>query len=529
MHLFPAFLKLDGRRVVLVGGGAVAASKLRALRDAGAEVTVVAPAIVEAIAEAPDVTLIRRRFEPPDLDGAWLVVAAATPEVNRAVAHAAGERCLFVNAVDDPPNASLYLGGVVRRAGTTIAISTEGRAPAIAGLLREGLDAILPEADLERWLDESDRLRARWRQDGTPMEARRPELLDALIALYARDGRRTADAPGVALPAWRPAHQDAAHHDAAYREAAPREAARHDAAQPDAAAHHSGGFVSLIGAGPGDPDLLTVRGARRLAEADLVLYDGLVPEAAVALATRAQHFSVAKRAGRPAVTQETVHRLMIRSARRGKRVVRLKNGDPFLLGRGGEEALALGAAGVPFEVIPGVASAVAAPGLAGIPLTHRGMTSGFTVVSGHAPEAFEPLLTSVGPGSMTVVVLMGLRNRRRIAQTLLDGGWRKETPAAVVFGAATDRMATWVGTLDALADTESALVSDPSCRPERRDAAPVPAGARGSSMNDAPGTIIVGDVVGLRAVIAADAQAGAGESDGADGAATQRRAGGRGS
>ncbi len=509
MPLFPAFLKLNGRRVVMVGGGVVAASKLRALWDAGAEVTVVAPAIIEAIAKAPDVTLIRRQFEPSDLDGAWLVVAAATPEVNRAVAHAAGERCLFVNAVDDPPNASLYLGGVVRRAGTTIAISTEGRAPAIAGLLREGLDAILPEADLERWLDASDRLRSRWRQDGTPMAARRPELLDALIALYARDGRRTAAAPGVAMPAWRPAHQYAAH--------------------PDAVAHRGGGFVSLIGTGPGDPDLLTVRGARRIAEADLVLYDGLVPEATVALATRAQHFSVAKRAGRPAVTQETVHRLMIRSARRGKRVVRLKNGDPFLLGRGGEEALALAAAGVPFEVIPGVTSAVAAPELAGIPVTHRGMAAGFTVVSGHAPEAFEPVLAGVGPGSMTVVVLMGLRNRRRIAQTLLDGGWRKETPAAVVFGAATDRMATWVGTLDALADSESELVSDSWCRPERRDAAPVPAGAGGAAVNEAPGTIIVGAVVGLRAVIAAAVQAGAGESAGADRAALQRRAGGRGS
>ena len=480
MPLFPAFLKLDGRRVVMVGGGAVAASKLRALRDAGAEVTVVAPAIAEGIAEAPGITLIRRRFRPSDLEGAWLVVAAATPEVNRAVARAASERSLFVNAVDDPPNASLYLGGVVRRAGTTIAISTEGRAPAIAGLLREGLDAILPETDLERWLDESDRLRARWRKDHTPMEARRPELLDALIALYAREGQRTAKPSGAVLPAGEPAHLRGAHQDAA---------------------HDDGGFVSLIGAGPGDPDLLSVRGARRLAEADLVLYDGLVPEATVALATRAQHFSVAKRAGRPTVTQETVHRLMIRGARRGKRVVRLKNGDPFLLGRGGEEALALAAAGVPFEVIPGVTSAVAAPELAGIPVTHRGMSTGFTVVSGHAPEAFEPILTAVEPGSMTIVVLMGLRNRSRIARTLLDGGWRAETPAAVVLGAATDRMATWVGSLDALAGR--------------------------TTINEAPGTIIVGDVVRLRAAIAADGQAHAGESDGAEAAVSRRRAGGR--
>ena len=506
MPLFPAFLKLDGRRVVMVGGGAVAASKLRALRDAGAEVTVVAPAIVERIAEAPGITLIRRRFRPSDLEGAWLVVAAATPEVNRAVARAAGERRLFVNAVDDPPNASLYLGGVVRRAGTTIAVSTEGRAPAIAGLLREGLDAILPETDLERWLDESDRLRVRWRKDHTPMEARRPELLDALIALYAREGRPTADASGAVPPAARPAHRRGAHQDAV---------------------RHGGGFVSLIGAGPGDPDLLSVRGARRLVEADLVLYDGLVPQATVALATRAQHFSVAKRAGRPTVTQETVHRLMIRGAGRGKRVVRLKNGDPFLLGRGGEEALALAAAGVPFEVIPGVTSAVAAPELAGIPVTHRGMSTGFTVVSGHAPEAFEPILAAVEPGSMTIVILMGLRNRGRIARRLLAGGWRAETPAAVVLGAATDGMATWVGSLDALAGRESELVAAPSWRPDSRDAAPSSAGARRTTINEAPGTIIVGDVVRLRAAIAADGSVRKGESDGGEAAVSQRRAGER--
>lgn len=474
MQLFPAFLKLNGRRVVVVGGGPVAASKVRGLQEAGAEVTVVAPAIVEKIASTPGVTLIRRRFEPSDLDGAWLVVAAASPAVNREVARAAGDRQLFVNAVDDPPNASLYLGGVVRRGGATIAISTDGRAPAIAGLLREGLDAILPETDLERWLLESDRLRARWRQDDTPMEARRPELLDALIGLYERDGRRRAAPDG-------------------------------------------GGFVSLIGAGPGDPDLLTVRGAQRLAEADLVLYDGLVPESTVALATRAQHFSVAKRAGRPAVTQETIQRLMIRGARRGKRVVRLKNGDPFLLGRGGEEALALASAGVTFEVIPGVTSAVAAPGLAGIPVTHRGMTTGFTVVSGHAPEAYEPILRSVAPGSMTIVVLMGLRNRERIVRTLLDVGWRADTPAAVVLGAATPDMATWNGRLDALGDGRFEWPgADGTTVPER------------GSEPSTPGTLVVGEVARLRLLIGANAERSADTRIDAEGAARRRRAGGRG-
>ena len=489
MQLFPAFLKLNGRRVVVVGGGPVAASKVRGLQEAGAVVTVVAPAIVEKIASTPGVALIRRRFEPSDLDGAWLVVAAASPAVNREVARAAGERQLFVNAVDDPPNASLYLGGVVRRAGATIAISTDGRAPAIAGLLREGLDAVLPETDLDRWLLESDRLRARWRRNDTPMEARRPELLEALIALYARDERQDANvgvgagASGPTLPA---------------------------------PAGEGGGFVSLIGAGPGDPDLLTVRGAQRLAEADLVLYDGLVPESTVALATRAQHFSVAKRAGRPAVTQETIQRLMIRGARRGKRVVRLKNGDPFLLGRGGEEALALASAGVAFEVIPGVTSAVAAPGLAGIPVTHRGMTTGFTVVSGHAPDAYEPILRSVAPGSMTVVVLMGLRNRERIVRTLLDVGWRADTPAAVVLGAATPDMATWNGRLDELGNGRFEWPgADGMTSPER------------GSEPSTPGTLVVGEVARLRLLIGVDAERRADTRIDAEGAARRRRAGGR--
>ena len=201
MHLYPAFLKLDGRRVVVVGAGPVAASKLRGLLDAGADVTVVAPEWVDEAAAA-DVTRVEREFRPSDLDGAWLVVAAATPGVNREVARAAETRRVFVNAVDDPPNASLYLGGVVRRKGVTFAVSTDGRAPALAGLLREGLDAVLPAEELERWLSEAARMRARWRAEQVPMEARRPELLEALVRLYARgrgDGGRVSEAvtPGA--------------------------------------------------------------------------------------------------------------------------------------------------------------------------------------------------------------------------------------------------------------------------------------------------------------------------------------------
>jgi uroporphyrin-III C-methyltransferase/precorrin-2 dehydrogenase/sirohydrochlorin ferrochelatase len=182
MDLLPVFLKLAGRRVLLVGGGTVAASKLDALRRAGADVTVVAPAVAPSIRES-GATIAQRPFETRDLDGVWFVVAAGPPDVNAAVARAAGERHLFVNAVDDPPNASAYLGGVVRRAGVTVAISTSGAAPALAGALREGIDALLPP-DLERWSACARDMRAEWKRTDLPMTERRPQLIDALKRLY---------------------------------------------------------------------------------------------------------------------------------------------------------------------------------------------------------------------------------------------------------------------------------------------------------------------------------------------------------
>jgi uroporphyrin-III C-methyltransferase/precorrin-2 dehydrogenase/sirohydrochlorin ferrochelatase len=184
--MFPVFLNLSGRRVVIVGGGKVAAGKLEALLAAGAQVAVVAPDI-RAEMERPGIAVVRRGFEPADLDGAWYVVAAAPPEVNRAVGRAAEERRVFVNAVDDPAHATAYLGGVVRRGGVTIAISTDGRAPALAGLLREALDAWLP-GELDEWLAAADVARRAWRAAGVPMEQRRPHLLETLNRLYENRG-----------------------------------------------------------------------------------------------------------------------------------------------------------------------------------------------------------------------------------------------------------------------------------------------------------------------------------------------------
>jgi siroheme synthase-like protein len=180
--LFPVFLKLRGRRVVLVGGGRVAASKLEALVAAGADVVVVAPRIDQRI-QAAGVTLVERPFAPCDLEGAWLVVAAATPEVNREVRQSAEERRVFVNAVDDAENASAFLGGVLRKGPVTVAVSTGGAAPALAGLLREALEAVVPD-DVGAWAREAGELRRRQRVEGVPMEARRPALLRALNDLY---------------------------------------------------------------------------------------------------------------------------------------------------------------------------------------------------------------------------------------------------------------------------------------------------------------------------------------------------------
>jgi uroporphyrin-III C-methyltransferase/precorrin-2 dehydrogenase/sirohydrochlorin ferrochelatase len=220
------------------------------------------------------------------------------------------------------------------------------------------------------------------------------------------------------------------------------------------------GHVTLAGAGPGDPGLLTRKAAAALRRADLVLYDALVDERVVALARRAQRFYVGKRAGRHALSQHEIQAVLVSQARRGRRVVRLKGGDPFVFGRGGEEAQALERAGIAYEVIPGVSSAFAAPASAGIPLTHRDHASAFFVVSGHDQQVFTSAVHSLKPNGVTIVILMGYARRAELTTQLIEAGWDASTPAAIVADGTLPTQQVWRGPLGELASGRATLDTD---------------------------------------------------------------------
>ncbi len=252
-----------------------------------------------------------------------------------------------------------------------------------------------------------------------------------------------------------------------------RLASRSEGARQDSSSGRaSTGHVSLVGAGPGAIDLLTMRAVRALEKADVVFYDALVGEELLSLAPRARKWFVGKRAGRASIAQETITRLLVRAAGRGLRVVRLKAGDPFVFGRGGEEALELARAGVAFEVVPGVSSALAAPAAASIPVTHRGLSSGFVVLTGEPEATWRRVIADLSPGALTLVVLMGMRKRAELSEALLARGWRADQSAAIVLSATHPAEAHVRTTIARLAIE------------------PLPEG-----LEHAPGVLVIGDVV----------------------------------
>jgi uroporphyrin-III C-methyltransferase/precorrin-2 dehydrogenase/sirohydrochlorin ferrochelatase len=393
VSLYPLALKLAGRRVLVVGGGAVATRRVPALLAAGALVEIVSPVLTPAlhgIVEAGRASWNARRFEPADVDGAWLVqVAIDDPVAAEQVSEAAVARRVFCVRADDRDAATAWTPAVTRQGQVTVAVTDGGdrrRAMAVRDLVAHALEST-----------------------------------------------------------------------------------------PPASPEHKG--VALVGAGPGDPELITVKGRRLLAAADVVVADRLVPGMLLGeLRPEVEFVDAAKIPYGPAAAQEEINRILVERALQGKFVVRLKGGDPFVFGRGGEEAIACAEAGVPVLVVPGVTSSIAAPALAGIPVTHRGVAHEFTVVSGHVPPDSPASLIdwpALGRLRGTVVVLMGLKNLAAIAARLIAEGRPADTPAAAVQEGSTAHQRALRSTLGAIA----ADVAEAGIRP--------------------PAVVIVGDVVQL--------------------------------
>lgn len=413
---YPLGLRLAGRRVVVVGGGAVATRRVPALLDAGADVLLVAPELTPALRAHVDAGRLRwepRRFVPDDLDGAWLVQVAVDDRVAAAaVSAAAAERRIFCVRADDRAAATAWTPAVTRHGPVTVAVLGGGdprRAMSVRDAVRELLAA----------------------RAGQP--AGETTVAGAAAgSAGAAPGRPSVPAPGESGADGAPV-----------------------------------GRVALVGAGPGDPELITVRGWRLLTEAEVVVADRLVPGLLLdELRPDVELVDASKIPYGPSRAQEEINRILVDRARAGKVVVRLKGGDPYVFGRGGEELLACAEAGVPVTVVPGVTSAISVPAAAGVPVTHRAVAHEFTVVSGHvAPDSPASLVRweSLAGLRGTLVILMGLKNLAAISAALVAHGRPAGTPAAVIQEGTTTAQRAIRSTLGTVAaDVEAAGLRPPA-------------------------------------------------------------------
>lgn len=418
MDYLPVFLDLAGRGVLVVGGGAVAMRKVELLLGARARVRVVAPALhpqLEQLRDAGRIEYVAAVFEPRQLESMVLAIAATDrAEVNRAVAAAGAARGVFVNVVDDAEASSFIMPAIVDRSPVIVAVGTAGNSPTLARRLRAQLEAVLPERLGELALL-AGRLRERVREALPDLRRRQQfweRLFDGAVAsqVLAGHGEGAVDMVNAQLEAL-----------CAAGSAAPVDA-------PEAR-----GEVYLIGAGPGDPDLLTLRAQQLLQQADVVLYDRLVSEAVLARARReATRVYVGKESGRHRITQERIHALLLQYARSGLRVARLKGGDPFIFARGGEEIEVLRRAGVPVIVVPGITAALGAAASIGLPLTQRGLAQSvaFVTAMGEGAEGLD--WRSLAAPLQTVVFYMGVAQLPRIVERLQAHGAPGDRPAVIV-------------------------------------------------------------------------------------------------
>ncbi|MGF1757436.1 siroheme synthase CysG [Photobacterium sagamiensis] len=407
MDYLPIFADLKRRPCLVVGGNDVAWRKTRMLLKAGADVRVIAPVLNCQFQQAIDeqqITHVADEFEPSHLDGIFLAIAATERKsVNALVYQSANQRQVLVNVVDDTQRCSFIIPSIVDRSPIIVAISSSGKAPVLARLIREKLEALLPQ-HLGKMATIAGRFRDQLAKTVTSFSARRQfweKAFDGRFSeLVAAGQEQEAEQELVDLS---------------------------QSASPQ-------GQVALIGAGPGDASLLTLRALQLMQQADVVLYDYLVSDEVMDLVRRdAEQVCVGKKAGFHSVPQEETNQLIVQYAQQGKRVVRLKGGDPFVFGRGGEELEVLFDAGIPFQVVPGITAAAGATAYAGIPLTHRDHAQTAMFITGHLkPDSDQLDWSTLARGKQTLVIYMGLMKSGHIQQQLLEHGRGGDTPVAII-------------------------------------------------------------------------------------------------
>jgi len=466
---YPAFLNLHGRRCVVIGGGAIAEQKVAGLLEAGARVVVTSPELtwkLEDLAATGAIEVQRRPYQRGDLEGAFLAIAATDDRnANAAVWAEAEERGILLNAVDDLPHCSFIAPAVHRAGDVTVAISTAGKSPALAVRLKERIRTLIGREHAE-FLDLLGALRPEVAARVPDAKVRMRlwyEIVDSDAIEYVRRG----DVAGAKQRI-----------ETMIEAASPVAASRRGAQGVRSEEAVKAGKVYLVGAGPGDPGLITVRGLEALRRADVIVYDRLVhPDLVERAAPWAERIFVGKRAEGRSVEQERTNDLLVALARAGQVVVRLKGGDPFVFGRGAEEGEALRDAGIPFEAIPGISSAIAAPGAAGIPVTHRRYASAFAVAAGHECEGDSDLDWEALARIPTLVFLMGVRALPNITTRLIEHGAHPDTPAAVIARATLPEERAVVGTLATIGELARAANLEP------------------------PATLVVGEVVHVRSLL----------------------------
>jgi uroporphyrin-III C-methyltransferase/precorrin-2 dehydrogenase/sirohydrochlorin ferrochelatase len=429
MDLLPIFLNIKNKKCVVVGGGEVAFRKATLLLRAGADLHIVAPLVSDELRKLRvdrDCTITLKKIEEADLNDAVLVVAATDDlEINERVSVIASKLNIPVNVVDQPHLCSFIMPSIVDRSPIVVAISSGGTSPILTRKLKELNETMIP-GRIDKLAELLGSFRGRVKNEIDDFSERIrfwENVLDSEIPELVYNGQD--DEARSALDNWLTNPQS----------------------------DRVGGEVYLVGAGPGDPDLLTLRALRLMHKADVVLYDRLVsPEILLKLRPDAQKIYVGKRRADHAVPQETINEMLVRLAKEGKRVLRLKGGDPFIFGRGGEELESLAAAGIPFQIVPGITAASGCASYAGIPLTHRDYSQSVRFLTGHTKDGRVPLEWDIlVKEQQTLVFYMGLAGLPFICDQLLKHGMSSTTPAAVIQQGTTQNQKVVVGSLDRIA------------------------------------------------------------------------------